>query len=315
MKCNQCPTPAAFLCKCTNIYLCPAHIGSHLQTISRRGHPFEHLSQLLSPQEHSHLSSELRSRINNLQHLKTCLISCTNKLIKSICEFSLSSTTEISNLLSRYSFLLNQDNLCSESIEEIKSILKTELITNKFDPSYLMQQIEIFYSQDLYLIKDNLINQLKIKHNKFLETHNGPFWCLEVTFDGKFLISGSSDTTVRVWDLANKEQVCCFTEHKGTVKCLAISRNNELVASGSDDKRVILWSLNKLECVKVLNGHSADVCCVGFDMQGKLAISATGIGEVMAWSLGNYQCVRRVMIGYEVFCAKVFDSNVWVAGL
>lgn len=58
------------------------------------------------------------------------------------------------------------------------------------------------------------------QHTNLLGTLSGhASWVLSVAFspDGKHFVSGSSDKTVKVWDVASKQCVHTFTEHSDQV--------------------------------------------------------------------------------------------------
>jgi WD40 repeat protein len=54
--------------------------------------------------------------------------------------------------------------------------------------------------------------------------------------DGRFIISGSSETTVRILNLLNKNQEAVLRGHRGTVYSLCLSGDGRFIASGSYDK-------------------------------------------------------------------------------
>ena len=62
---------------------------------------------------------------------------------------------------------------------------------------------------------------------------------------GKFLLTGNYGVgpTVRLWNLATKQQVASFSGHTNGVQCVAISKNGRWAASGSHDGTVRLWEL------------------------------------------------------------------------
>ena len=63
-------------------------------------------------------------------------------------------------------------------------------------------------------------------------------WVRSVSFsgDGKLIVSGSRDGTVRVWNAVSGECVLGPLEgHTGVVKSVSFSGDGKLIVSGSDD--------------------------------------------------------------------------------
>lgn len=66
---------------------------------------------------------------------------------------------------------------------------------------------------------------------------------LSFSTGGKLLLSGSRDSTVRLWYLrTGQSQVLCG--HQGRVRAVAFSSKVNLLASASPDKTVKLWPAN-----------------------------------------------------------------------
>ncbi|KIM28371.1 hypothetical protein M408DRAFT_57282, partial [Serendipita vermifera MAFF 305830] len=60
--------------------------------------------------------------------------------------------------------------------------------------------------------------------------------------DGKRIVSGSSDKTVRVWDAETGQAVGApFQGHDQGVNSVAFSPDGKRIVSGSDDKTVRVW--------------------------------------------------------------------------
>lgn len=63
--------------------------------------------------------------------------------------------------------------------------------------------------------------------------HTGGITCLKFDPSGKFLYSGSTDKTVKIWDVETGACVETVTGHKGPVTCLDV--NLDFFVSGSED--------------------------------------------------------------------------------
>jgi WD40 repeat protein len=62
--------------------------------------------------------------------------------------------------------------------------------------------------------------------------------------DGKTILSGSSDCTVRLWDVATGKELRRFVGHKDSVIGVAYSHDGKRVLSASDDGTVRLWQMS-----------------------------------------------------------------------
>jgi F-box and WD-40 domain protein CDC4 len=65
-----------------------------------------------------------------------------------------------------------------------------------------------------------------------LDGHEGGVWALAATKDT--LVSGSTDRTVRIWDLTTGRCTHVFGGHTSTVRCLAIVKPEWMDIEGED---------------------------------------------------------------------------------
>jgi WD40 repeat protein len=108
-----------------------------------------------------------------------------------------------------------------------------------------------------------------------------------VTPDGKRLISGSSDTALRAWDLEKREELFTLTGHSSRVNAVAVTPDGEWLISGSSDKTLKVWNLKKGEELFTLTGHSSRVNAVAVTPDGERLISGSQDSILKVWSLKN----------------------------
>src|SRR5262249_24351381 len=71
--------------------------------------------------------------------------------------------------------------------------------------------------------------------------HKGTVVSAAFSPDGKQIVSGSDDRTLRLWDRASGKEIRAFTGHEGFVKSVACSPDGKQVLSGATDDTVRLW--------------------------------------------------------------------------
>jgi len=90
-----------------------------------------------------------------------------------------------------------------------------------------------------------------------LKGHDG--WVTSVGFspDGRHIVSGSGDKTVRVWDAQTGQSVMDpLKGHDDWVRSVAFSPDGRYIVSGSDDKTVRVWDAQTGQSVMdPLKGH------------------------------------------------------------
>lgn len=79
-----------------------------------------------------------------------------------------------------------------------------------------------------------------------LEGHDGPVHAVAFTSDGKRLVSGGQDRTMRLWDVATGKQLRHVGGHYGPVLAVAAAADDALLVSGGGDATALLWKAAEL---------------------------------------------------------------------
>ena len=102
--------------------------------------------------------------------------------------------------------------------------------------------------------------------------------------DGRRIVTGGLDQTLRLWDAETGEQLKIFEGHTDAVECVAFSPDGKHIASGSRDETVRLWRVDgNLE--RTLRGQHGFVDSVSFSPDGSRLVSSGFDGVVRVWDL------------------------------
>jgi WD40 repeat protein/serine/threonine protein kinase len=129
-----------------------------------------------------------------------------------------------------------------------------------------------------------------------IEGHAQAVVAVAFTSDGRRLITGSLDKTIRVWDLATGQFVRTLVGHDQAVVALAVAPDGRTLASGSLDQTVRLWDLATGAERRVLRGHTAGVESLAFSPDGTTLTSAGPDQAVRIWEVatGRLRATLRV---------------------
>ncbi|EPS40302.1 hypothetical protein H072_5890 [Dactylellina haptotyla CBS 200.50] len=137
--------------------------------------------------------------------------------------------------------------------------------------------------------------------------HEGHSECIyTIQHSAKYLLSGSRDRSIKVWNIHTRRLVKSLTGHEGSVLCLQFddSAHEDVIFSGSSDTNIIVWKFSTGERVKTITkAHSESVLNLRFNK--KYVVTCSKDKYVKVWSREQMQCgepefdaaVRQIQLG------------------
>jgi len=83
-----------------------------------------------------------------------------------------------------------------------------------------------------------------------LKGHSGPVTSVSVSPDGKRIVSGSWDNSLKVWDAQTGQETLTLEGHSSYVTSVSFSPDGKRIASGDNDRTVKIWDISSLNTSK-----------------------------------------------------------------
>jgi WD40 repeat protein/serine/threonine protein kinase len=168
-----------------------------------------------------------------------------------------------------------------------------------------------------------LLDALGAIGGRRLAGHEGSIAHVAISSDHRWVVTGSSDMTARIWDLMAENPGMgsrVLKGHEGPIECVAISPNRHWVVTGSRDMTARIWDLMAEDPVmgsRALNGHEGPIECVAISPDSRWLITGSHDKTVRIWDLTatNPNTTSRILRGHEgpIECVAISLDGRWLA--
>jgi WD40 repeat protein len=144
------------------------------------------------------------------------------------------------------------------------------------------------------------------KQLRALEGHIDNINDVEFSSDGRTLVSGSKDQTVRVWDVATGKQLKMMQDTNGVASVVAVSSDGHTLASAGDNSpsgesdvgdtvnTIELWDSTTGEITQTLSRQKYWTSSLAFSPDGQTLASACWDDTVTLWDVATGKALRSI---------------------
>uniref|UniRef100_A0A672JDK7 F-box domain-containing protein n=1 Tax=Salarias fasciatus TaxID=181472 RepID=A0A672JDK7_SALFA len=111
-----------------------------------------------------------------------------------------------------------------------------------------------------------------------------------VQFDGRRVVSGGYDYMVKVWD--PETEVCLHTLQGHTNRVYSLQFDGVFVVSGSLDTSIRVWDAETGGCIHTLTGHQS--LTSGMELRDNVLVSGNADSTVRVWDVRTGQCLHTL---------------------
>src|SRR6476660_3793332 len=114
------------------------------------------------------------------------------------------------------------------------------------------------------------------------------YWIGAMTFtpDAKYLITGSRDQTIKLFEMPGALEHRTLKGHGGWVRSLVVTPDGKVLISSGDDNTIRFWDLKSGRCFRTIKSHTGGVRCVALSPDGLRLASASWDRTVKLWEGG-----------------------------
>jgi WD40 repeat protein len=143
---------------------------------------------------------------------------------------------------------------------------------------------------------------------KTLDGHTSEIRAVALSQDGRYGLSGSTDNSMRLWDLTTYKQVQTFKGHTKQVWDVAFVPNSKHVLSASWDATVKMWDMTTGKDIRTFQ-HPIDVNAVVASKDGRFMLTGCDDGHMRLWDLSKNEEAKKFP-ALESYCyACAFAPN------
>ena len=95
------------------------------------------------------------------------------------------------------------------------------------------------------------------------------------------ILTGSFDTTAKLWDTNTGKQLYTFAGHKNQVVTVAFDPHKSLCATGSMDQTAKLWDIETGKEHSTLRGHEGEIVSLNFNADGDKILTGSFDGTAI----------------------------------
>ena len=128
---------------------------------------------------------------------------------------------------------------------------------------------------------------------RLFEDHESSVLVVAVFPDGRRMVTGSMDRTLRLWDLKEGIVLKKMEGHQDIVRSVTVSRDGQLIASGDQNGELIAWNGDTGESlIQAVKVHSTVIRSLDFSLDGTVLASGSADKTTELWCTKTWQVQR-----------------------
>jgi WD40 repeat protein len=130
------------------------------------------------------------------------------------------------------------------------------------------------------------VRLLSLENGKLVASwraHEDTIFDMDLSRDGRQLVTASGDKLIKVWDLVSKKELARLERHTAQVLAVAFNTNATQVVSGGADQQLKVWDVETRHTASGLGRHSEAITAVAWPGAGQTIVASTESGALFTY--------------------------------
>jgi WD40 repeat protein len=140
----------------------------------------------------------------------------------------------------------------SVKIVDLNPKTETKILAGYFGHKSIVTMARFFGSKDNKILSCSFDRMIKVwsSHDaiceKTLQGHSEAVTSCDITRDGRFVVSGSTDCTIRLWDVEKQSCLCLLKKSSKWIKVVKFSVDDKYILATGLDKKLVSMDLSQI---------------------------------------------------------------------
>lgn len=141
--------------------------------------------------------------------------------------------------------------------------------------------------------------------------HVAPITCLTFDQTSTLVASGSSDSTIKVWDVERQYCTHNLRGHQGVVTVVQFHPDSSKlqIITAAEDYKIRVWDLTTSTCIAILDKHFSVITSIDMSTDGKTLYSSGRDSIVVVWDLESYAAKKTIPVFEAIESVVLLDPS------
>lgn len=151
-------------------------------------------------------------------------------------------------------------------------------------------------------------------HEKTLLGHDAGVTSIAITPDSNYIVTGSADSTVKIWDVDSDESPISLNGHKDEVLSVNVTPDGKKIISGAYDNNIHIWNFVSGQLLRTISVPTC-ITAIAITSDSQYLVAADNNKKITKWNLKSYQLVKTIKLIYFIHAMSLTDDNNLILGL